>query len=236
MRSAAAQDGECIIRCAFTARSCFAAKLTGPDRIGFLSSIFAKAVLVKVKGAIWRDTFRYYEPAWTGGLSTEDIAAWKRVETPEALAAVQWRAVLRTTREEARSLGDRYREMGTRISSRVRTRSSTACSPSLDSQPTQGLCLRGLAPRPGRLDIWMATTLVSNRDDRSNYRGVAERTRIRSRAKLNTQHSRARQSGRCRSGKTAPVAFSERLCAHRDSRESMVLSPPGSRPRGNRAL
>jgi hypothetical protein len=101
----------------------FAAKLTGPGRIGFLESIFAQPTFVNIvrdpravvdsllRVPFWRDTFRYSEPAWKGGLSAEDVADWKRSGTPEALAAVQWRAVLRTTREEARAVGDRYTEL-----------------------------------------------------------------------------------------------------------------------------
>ena len=107
----------------FQGKNRFAAKLTGPGRIGFLSSIFAKPRFVNVirdpravvdsllRVPFWRDTFRYSEPAWRGGLSADDLTDWKRSETSEALAAVQWRAVLRTTREEARSVGDRYHEM-----------------------------------------------------------------------------------------------------------------------------
>lgn len=101
----------------------FAAKLTGPGRIGFLSSIFARPLFINIvrdpravvdsllRVPFWRDTFRYSDPAWKGGLSAEDIADWKRSGTPEALASVQWRAVLRTTREEARAVGDRYIEL-----------------------------------------------------------------------------------------------------------------------------
>lgn len=100
----------------------FAAKLTGPGRIGFLSSIFSEPRFINVirdpravvdsllRVPFWRNTFRYSEPAWRGGLSTEDVAAWQASETPEALAAVQWRAVLRTTQDEARSAADRYIE------------------------------------------------------------------------------------------------------------------------------
>lgn len=101
----------------------FAAKLTGPGRIGFLESIFAQPLFVNIvrdpravvdsllRVPFWRDTYRYSEPAWKGGLSAEDVADWKRSGTPEALAAVQWRSVLRTTRAEARALGDRYAEL-----------------------------------------------------------------------------------------------------------------------------
>jgi len=100
----------------------FTAKLTGPGRIGFLSSIFSEPRFVNVvrdpraivdsllRVPFWRKTFRYSEPAWKGGLTTEDISDWKRSGTAEALAAVQCRAVLRTTREEAASAPEQYIE------------------------------------------------------------------------------------------------------------------------------
>jgi hypothetical protein len=92
----------------------FVAKLTGPGRIGYISSIFPDARFVHVirdpravvdsllRVPFWRDTYRRDQPAWRGGLSEQDVAAWERFGTPEALAAVQWGAVLRHTREEAR--------------------------------------------------------------------------------------------------------------------------------------
>jgi hypothetical protein len=106
----------------FHGKNRFAAKLTGPGRIHFLSSIFPRARFVHVirdpravvdsllRVPFWRDTSRYLEPAWVGGLSNDDVAAWKSTGTPTALAAVQWRAVLGTTRQEARLVADRYIE------------------------------------------------------------------------------------------------------------------------------
>lgn len=91
----------------------FVAKLTGPGRIGYLSSIFPEARFVHVirdpravvdsllRVPFWRKSNRSTEPAWEGGLTEHELEAWKRIGTPEALAAVQWGAVLRTIREEA---------------------------------------------------------------------------------------------------------------------------------------
>ena len=102
----------------------FCAKLTGPGRIGFLTSIFPEARFVHVirdpravvdsllRVRFWRETGRYTQPAWRGGLTDADLAAWHRYDTPEALAAVQWGAVLRTTRAEAATLRPgAYREL-----------------------------------------------------------------------------------------------------------------------------
>jgi omega-hydroxy-beta-dihydromenaquinone-9 sulfotransferase len=102
----------------------FAAKLTGPGRIGYLSAIFPEAYFVHVirdpravvdslmRVGFWRNTFRYREPAWRGGLAEDELEAWRRTGSPEALAAVQWGAVLRTTRSEAAGLrGDHYLEL-----------------------------------------------------------------------------------------------------------------------------
>ncbi len=102
----------------------FAAKLTGPGRVHYLNSICPDAIFIHVirdpravvgsllRVPFWRETDRYREPAWTGGLSPEEEAVWRDHGTAAALAAVQWGAVLRTTREEARELPDgRYREL-----------------------------------------------------------------------------------------------------------------------------
>lgn len=103
----------------------FAAKLTGPARIGYLSSAFKDALFVHIvrdpravvdslmRVALWRDTFRYREPAWGGGLTAADIAEWHAADdSPVALAAIEWRAVLDRAREEAASLEpDRYTEV-----------------------------------------------------------------------------------------------------------------------------
>lgn len=103
----------------------FAAKLTGPGRIGYLSSIFPKARFVHVvrdgravtqslmRVPFWRLRDRMNTPAWQNGLTEKDLADWERFErSPLALAAVQWRRVVESTRDEAASLApDRYAEI-----------------------------------------------------------------------------------------------------------------------------
>lgn len=103
----------------------FAAKLTGPGRIGYLSSIFPDARFVHVlrdgravvqslmKVPFWRQRDRMNRPAWRNGLTERDLADWERHErSPLALAAVQWRRVIESTREEAASRApDRYAEI-----------------------------------------------------------------------------------------------------------------------------
>lgn len=103
----------------------FAAKLTGPGRIGFISSIFPDARFVHVlrdgravvqslmKIPFWRERDRRHRPAWRNGLTERDLADWERHErSPLALAAVQWRRVIESTRKEAASHApDRYAEI-----------------------------------------------------------------------------------------------------------------------------
>jgi len=103
----------------------FAAKITGPARVEYLTSIFPDARFVHVirdgravaqslmRVHFWRDSWRMHEPAWTGGLSDADLAEWERFErSPLALAAIQWRVVVRSAREEAAGLApDRYAEI-----------------------------------------------------------------------------------------------------------------------------
>lgn len=103
----------------------FAAKLTGPGRIGYLSSIFPDARFVHVlrdgravvqslmKIPFWKQRDRMNRPAWRNGLTERDLADWERHErSPLALAAVQWRRVIESTREEAASQApDRYAEI-----------------------------------------------------------------------------------------------------------------------------
>jgi len=103
----------------------FVAKLTGPARIHYLSSIFPDARFIHVirdgRAVVnsllenhpgWRGTFRERQPAWTG-LSAEQLQRWKEHESsPSALAAVEWRAVVEAARSEARELPPgRYMEI-----------------------------------------------------------------------------------------------------------------------------
>jgi hypothetical protein len=95
----------------------FATKITGPARIGYLSSVFGDATFVHVirdgravaeslmRVPFWKDTFRLNFPAWRGGLAAPDIAAWReRGSSPLELAALQWREVTSGARDEAREL------------------------------------------------------------------------------------------------------------------------------------
>jgi hypothetical protein len=103
----------------------FATKITGPARIGYLSSIFEDAIFVHVirdgraaaeslmRVAFWKDTFRLRLPAWRGGLDEADLAAWReRGSAPLELAMLQWRAIVTGARREAAVHAEgRYREV-----------------------------------------------------------------------------------------------------------------------------
>ena len=103
----------------------FAAKLTGPARISYVSSIFPEARFVHVvrdgravvqslmKVEFWGARDRMTRPAWENGLTEADIADWERNDrAPLALAAVQWRRVLETAREEGERVApERYAEV-----------------------------------------------------------------------------------------------------------------------------
>jgi hypothetical protein len=103
----------------------FAAKLTGPGRISFLSSIFPDARFVHVvrdgravvrsllRVPFWRRRDRMVRPAWDNGLVEADFVDWRRYHrSPLALAAVQWRRVVESTRMEAERIApDRYAEV-----------------------------------------------------------------------------------------------------------------------------
>jgi hypothetical protein len=103
----------------------FAAKVTGPARIGYLTSVFPDARFVHIirdaravvqslmRAPFWKDTWRLREPAWCGGLRDDELATWERLDrSPVALAALEWRAVIRTARQEASRLATgRYREV-----------------------------------------------------------------------------------------------------------------------------
>lgn len=103
----------------------FAAKITGPARIGYLSSIFDDARFVHVvrdgravvgslmRVPFWRDSKRMREPAWRGGLDEAALASWRErgASAPE-LAAIQWERVLESARVEAASAAPgRYTEV-----------------------------------------------------------------------------------------------------------------------------
>ncbi len=98
---------------AWEGKSRFAAKVTGPARMGFLLSLFPDARFVNVirdgravvhsllNVDFWRGSFRESGPAWEGGLREEYRRAWEeRGRSPLVLAAVQWRNLVERAREE----------------------------------------------------------------------------------------------------------------------------------------
>jgi hypothetical protein len=103
----------------------FAAKLTGPPRIRFLDSVFPDCRFVHIirdgRAAVhsllhvkfWREKGGLEAPFWRGGLSVSQERDWSdNGRDPGELAALQWAAVLRAARNEARELGTgRYCEL-----------------------------------------------------------------------------------------------------------------------------
>jgi hypothetical protein len=103
----------------------FAAKVTGPGRIRYLSSIFPDARFVHVlrdgravvrslmRVHFWREQGRMTEPAWQNGLTPEDVSDWEgHGGSAVGLAAVQWRRVIESTRAEAEAIApERYAEI-----------------------------------------------------------------------------------------------------------------------------
>ena len=103
----------------------FAAKVTGPGRIGYLSSILEDARFIHVvrdgravvdslmRVPFWKDTHRLSEPAWKGSPDAGQLARSMREDrSPEALAALQWKSVIASIRSEAAELPPgRYAEV-----------------------------------------------------------------------------------------------------------------------------
>jgi hypothetical protein len=103
----------------------FAAKVTGPARIGYLASIFDDALFLHVvrdgravvqslmNVHFWRGTWRERQPAWRGGVPPQALARWRELGgSPLALAAIQWSVIVERAREEAaRSEPTRYAEV-----------------------------------------------------------------------------------------------------------------------------
>jgi len=93
------------------------AKLTGPGRIKYLHSVWPDLKVVHVvrdgldvvRSLLGGD----HAPWWQGGLSMEDLQRWEQEgKHPAALAAMQWRTIIQTTRQEAKDcLGANYIEM-----------------------------------------------------------------------------------------------------------------------------
>jgi sulfotransferase family protein len=93
----------------------FATKITGPARIGFLSDAFPDAYFMHVirdgravarslmKVDFWAGTWREHSVAWRGVLGDDELARWRAGgKSPLALAALQWDALIRDAREEAK--------------------------------------------------------------------------------------------------------------------------------------
>lgn len=102
----------------------FAAKITGPSRIEFLSSIFPDAVFIHVvrdglavthsllNVGFWRKRGGLTKPWWQGGLDESYVNQWKISNDPAILAALQWKQVIEHARKEASRLpGEQYVEI-----------------------------------------------------------------------------------------------------------------------------
>lgn len=104
----------------------FAAKITGPARIGYLRSIFPDARFLHVirdgravvnswlNVGFWKEGGGYHTPRWQGGLPEGWEEEWARYDRhPAALAALQYRAIIERSRQERSELleEDQYLEI-----------------------------------------------------------------------------------------------------------------------------
>ena len=102
---------------AWQGRSKFSTKLTGPGRIHYLSSIFPGARYVSVirdartvvsslmRMDFWERNGGLLRPFWSHGLDSQAMAEWQaHGSDPIILAAMQWKCIVETTREEAEAL------------------------------------------------------------------------------------------------------------------------------------
>ena len=101
----------------YQGKSVIAAKLTGPGRITYLNSVFSNAKFIHVirdgfdairsllNVPFWREGNGFTEPWWKNGLSQDDLDLWSsRNKDPSALAAIQWRRVVRSIQAESAEL------------------------------------------------------------------------------------------------------------------------------------
>lgn len=102
-----------------------AAKLTGPPRIGYLTALFPDAIFIHIirdgravvdsllRVDFWRDKGGLQRPFWRGALTENDLEDWERLgRGPVALASLEWKNVIKCTRQEAVSLEPgRYMEL-----------------------------------------------------------------------------------------------------------------------------
>lgn len=95
----------------------YAAKITGPPRIGFLSSVFPDAYFVHIvrdpravvnsllKVGFWRQMGGWDRPVWREGFPEPYRERWESLDrSPLALAVLQWRAVVEAVEREKASL------------------------------------------------------------------------------------------------------------------------------------
>jgi omega-hydroxy-beta-dihydromenaquinone-9 sulfotransferase len=100
----------------YQGKSRFSAKITGPSRIGFLSTIFPDAVFIHIVRDglavthsllnihFWQKNGGLESPWWQGGLSENYVNQWKKTKDPAILAALQWKQIIEHAREEATKL------------------------------------------------------------------------------------------------------------------------------------
>ena len=106
----------------------FIAKLTGPARIGFIKSIFPDAKFIHViregtavinslmNVGFWKEGGGYQKPWWPDGFTESMKAFWvDHNQDPLVLAALQWKQIIETARQEASHLTpDEYLEINYR--------------------------------------------------------------------------------------------------------------------------
>ena len=98
----------------FHGKKKFAAKLTGPSRMHYLNSIFpdsrfvhiirdGRAVVNSLMNVdFWRKKGGFKKPWWKNGLTNNDLRMYDRYkQSPLALAAIQWRRIIKVARDEA---------------------------------------------------------------------------------------------------------------------------------------
>ena len=103
----------------------FAAKITGPSKIHYLDSIFPDAKFVHIirdgrsvvnslmNVNFWREGGGYHKPWWNNGLTNRDIEIYEKYQRSSlALAAVQWRRIIKIARDESEKIkNNRYCEI-----------------------------------------------------------------------------------------------------------------------------
>jgi hypothetical protein len=135
------------------------AKLTGPGRIGYLASVWPDVRIVHVirdglgvvksllNARFWKANGGFDKPWWSGGLQQTDLDCWDNHDRdPGVLAALQWRRIVETTRDEARRLNEghytevRYEDFTTDPAAAIErvyrtTELDSECDPVIDLAP-----------------------------------------------------------------------------------------------------